>query len=702
KTMEQCWNRALQELNGNGETLEGLINVTKAWSVVTSWLDPRRAEVKEKEVPSEVKECFEILRHTPLARRIVEWYLVAVRQDISERFDERSKKWREEWRLRDNDGLTENSEKEQELENWINASYTKIVHDIYSHYKTCEESFLLMNASADIMQQFRIHYHTNIYSLLSGKSQPYSAIPSLFKEMSKIFYRHHFRKFESLLDPDQSTSGLLFYRINKQQGEKLEPELFAWKTTDDISAIFAKQENDFYKVEENSFSAMELDDMEEFNVKSNLPQETISPSLIEEMDNRIKEFSRLYEEMHTLDLIQRTKDKIEEMLCEQIEQRISCTCKGIFNKSVLRRSSKWLYSVVYPWLQVVISSDVLVHSVSEDDLVTWIKRFNYHFCMTFCDSRISELFDVIVDFPDSKIAIDDLILCMKRLDSEYRNRLIKSLQKAFRKRLLIPGASTNDIINTYISTIKCLRLLDPSGVLLEKITGPIRKYLRTRSDATRCLVTYWMDDESNNELVEELGRTDNSVEDHINNEINLSDDNWVPDPMDAGPEYKSSIYRSADIISLLVSLFDDIELITNEIQNQMATLLLSKVDYDTGREQTKLELFKIRFGESKMAPTEVMVKDIVDSKRMDGNIYNEMTILKAAGFESGANEAILHGSIISKLFWPPLKTEEFDVPDPILSPEENCNGCRHPGKLSSSWNCKIAIWNLKFYLYKRP
>ncbi|CAG8818155.1 7825_t:CDS:1, partial [Racocetra fulgida] len=48
----------------------------------------------------------------------------------------------------------------------------------------------------------------------------------------------------------------------------------------------------------------------------------------------------------------------------------------------------------------------------------------------------------------------------------------------FRKRLLIPGAGTNDIINTYISTVKCLRLLDPSGVLLEKITGPIRNYLR--------------------------------------------------------------------------------------------------------------------------------------------------------------------------------------------------------------------------------
>ncbi|CAG8840152.1 22748_t:CDS:2, partial [Racocetra persica] len=73
---------------------------------------------------------------------------------------------------------------------------------------------------------------------------------------------------------------------------------------------------------------------------------------------------------------------------------------------------------------------------------------------------ISELFDVIVDFPESKSAINDLIICMRRLDTDYRHRLVQSLYSA--KRLLIPGAGTNDIINTYISTVKCLRLLDPS------------------------------------------------------------------------------------------------------------------------------------------------------------------------------------------------------------------------------------------------
>jgi hypothetical protein len=49
-------------------------------------------------------------------------------------------------------------------------------------------------------------------------------------------------------------------------------------------------------------------------------------------------------------------------------------------------------------------------------------------------------------------------------------------------------------------------------------------------------------------------------------------------------DYKSSIYRSADITNLLVSLFDTTDLIIKEIQNQMASYLLTKTDYDTEKE----------------------------------------------------------------------------------------------------------------------
>lgn len=46
------------------------------------------------------------------------------------------------------------------------------------------------------------------------------------------------------------------------------------------------------------------------------------------------------------------------------------------------------------------------------------------------------------------------------------------------RRLLHPGADTKDIITQYIATIKCLRILDPPGVLLSRVADPIREYLR--------------------------------------------------------------------------------------------------------------------------------------------------------------------------------------------------------------------------------
>jgi hypothetical protein len=47
-----------------------------------------------------------------------------------------------------------------------------------------------------------------------------------------------------------------------------------------------------------------------------------------------------------------------------------------------------------------------------------------------------------------------------------------------RKRLLHPGADTRLILQQYFATTKCLRIIDPPGVLLVKVADPIRRYLR--------------------------------------------------------------------------------------------------------------------------------------------------------------------------------------------------------------------------------
>lgn len=47
------------------------------------------------------------------------------------------------------------------------------------------------------------------------------------------------------------------------------------------------------------------------------------------------------------------------------------------------------------------------------------------------------------------------------------------------------------------------RVLDPSGVILQIVCEPVRRYLRTRDDTVRCIVQSLIDDGSS-ELSEEL------------------------------------------------------------------------------------------------------------------------------------------------------------------------------------------------------
>ena len=76
---------------------------------------------------------------------------------------------------------------------------------------------------------------------------------------------------------------------------------------------------------------------------------------------------------------------------------------------------------------------------------------------------------------------------------------------------------------------------------------------RTREDAARCLVSSWMDDKNNNnELIEELGRTEEPIDNQQN--VRFNDDNWLPDPMDAGPGLLLFLLKKSTFVLLILIL----------------------------------------------------------------------------------------------------------------------------------------------------
>lgn len=92
--------------------------------------------------------------------------------------------------------------------------------------------------------------------------------------------------------------------------------------------------------------------------------------------------------------------------------------------------------------------------------------------------RIQQLFNIIIEFPESEPALLDLKTCLDKVHS-LRQTLVQSLRQALQSRLLHPGVNTSDILTAYISAIRALRVLDPTGVLLDLVCEPVKKYLRS-------------------------------------------------------------------------------------------------------------------------------------------------------------------------------------------------------------------------------
>lgn len=94
------------------------------------------------------------------------------------------------------------------------------------------------------------------------------------------------------------------------------------------------------------------------------------------------------------------------------------------------------------------------------------------------------------------------------------SKLVDSFISSLRYRLLTAGASTNDILHQYVSTIKALRTIDPTGVFLEAVGEPIRDYLRGRKDTIKCIVTMLTDGSGGN--AGGSGNTDDSLLEELN------------------------------------------------------------------------------------------------------------------------------------------------------------------------------------------
>lgn len=294
--------------------------------------------------------------------------------------------------------------------------------------------------------------------------------------------------------------------------------------------------------------------------------------------------------------------------------------------------------------------------------------------------RVDELFEIVMDWDSTKSRIDDLKHYIT--NPSTRTYLTTKFIGVLSSRLLQPGVSTLHILRLYISIIRAFRRLDPKGVLLDRVARPLRRHLRDRDDTVRVIVTGLFSDaydpdgelltpdaEVLNELASELQEHGIESAKDEEGDIDWNNMEWVPDPIDAAPDYKKS--KNFDVIGSLVSLFESKDAIVKELQTMLSDRLL-KDQKNFNQETTVLELLKIRFGEPVLQSCSVMLRDVT---RESVNI--NQTVRREQGLEPPQNEAEqeqeasaqpdFHAKILSRLFWPTLQDQTFKVPTQVLA-----------------------------------
>ncbi|VEU23441.1 DEKNAAC104478 [Brettanomyces naardenensis] len=321
----------------------------------------------------------------------------------------------------------------------------------------------------------------------------------------------------------------------------------------------------------------------------------------------------------------------------RIKHYVGESCAGQWNRPRLAKLLVWVKDELFPRLTKLIPSD----EFTVDCLTSMTK-------IELAVLRTHEIFDIVIDYPDSKCALEEFRECL--ITAEQRSKLVELFIAESKLRLLHAGTDTVDIIVCYISAIRSFLIVDHRGVLLDKACRPIRNHLRSRKDTVQQIVNALLNSTPANRLIElaiELRNTDHHAKVHEESERDL---NWVPDPVEALPDFRKGVVE--DIVESLISIFESKGLFVEEFVKVFSERLLQVTDYDVREIYSDLHLLKARFGNQEFNSLDVMLKDMLLSKEFDRRLRTKVP-------------ENVHSSVVSHLYWPKLPSYSFKMPQEI-------------------------------------
>ncbi|KAG1665781.1 hypothetical protein FOA52_002876 [Chlamydomonas sp. UWO 241] len=203
--------------------------------------------------------------------------------------------------------------------------------------------------------------------------------------------------------------------------------------------------------------------------------------------------------LHSLELGGALEEAATCVVYEHVQGTLERLAKGVLDREVLPEALKYVQAVPLHFLGLlpgagqqqqqrqVLQQQQQPSASSPSSLAEeWRLRLAYLVYEGLGATRIRQLFDIIVDYPDSAPALEDIRTCLRH--TSLQSHVVSVLGEAISRRLLHAGVPAASIIHTYISTIKALSSVEPSGALLAAVAEPIRRYLRSRPDAIKVLV----------------------------------------------------------------------------------------------------------------------------------------------------------------------------------------------------------------------
>ena len=106
----------------------------------------------------------------------------------------------------------------------------------------------------------------------------------------------------------------------------------------------------------------------------------------------------------------------------------------------------------FVFFRLIYSADTAGVACSEEinsTLASFRQRLAHFLYETYTKARIDQLWNIIIGFPESQPAVEDLRDCLERTD--LRPILTQTLKKVFETKLLHLGVNTTDILTgTYL------------------------------------------------------------------------------------------------------------------------------------------------------------------------------------------------------------------------------------------------------------